>query len=150
MNASFEIFGKIFFIAQQWQALGDKEMSRIGLTTKQWMLLVVLEKLPVDPLPSVSESAIVFGTSRQNVKRIAADLEEKGFIEIVRDANDQRIQRLRLTGQHRPLFESAENLHWQSSFISRLFEGLDTAELNEMHKGISILLKNILHYEQNV
>jgi len=143
MKEMFEIFGKIFFIAQQWQVLGDKEMTRIGLTTKQWMLLVVLENFPQGTLPSVTATAKAFGTSRQNVKRIAGDLEEKGYLDILKDEDDQRIQRFRLTGIHRPLFDSPENRKWQEEFITGLFEGFENEDLSNLQKGISLLFDNL-------
>ncbi|MFZ5941424.1 MAG: MarR family winged helix-turn-helix transcriptional regulator [Bacteroidota bacterium] len=143
MEKMFEIFGKIFFIAQQWQVAGDRELGRIGLTTKQWMLLAVLEKMTASKSPTVTETARAFGTSRQNVKRIAADLEAKGFIEIIRDGSDHRIQRFRLTGLHHPLFDTPENQEWQAGFIARFFQGISAEQLDNMQEGINTLLENL-------
>ena len=148
MKDTYYIFGTIFFIAQKWQNIADRELGRrSGLTTKQWMLLVILSRVFKDRLPTLSETARSFGTSRQNIKRLASDLQEKGFIFIVQDPHDRRIQRLALTGKHGEVFEGEENLEWQEGFIRSLFTGLDGREQGQLSKLLYRLLKRIEHLE---
>ena len=106
MKDTYYIFGTLFFIAQKWQNIVDRKLgNRVGITTKQWMLLVILSRMFRDQLPTLSETAAAFGTSRQNLKRIASDLQDKGYVIITPDPGDQRVQRLALTGKHAEVFE---------------------------------------------
>ena len=140
----YEVFARFFFIAQKWQLLSDRELNKIaGITTKQWMLLVVLETIFRNHLPTISEAAMAFGTSRQNLKRIASDLQKNGFLIIAKDPVDSRILRLALTGKHRPYFQDEENIKWQERFISELFNGLNEEDINSLEKATGILYNNI-------
>ena len=144
MKDTYYIFGTLFFIAQKWQNIVDRKLGgRVGLTTKQWMLMVILSHMFRDQLPTLSEASAAFGTSRQNLKRIAADLQKKGFVIITPDPRDQRIQRLVLTGKHAELFEGEENQKWQEDFIRDLFVGMDRDEQARLSKSMYRLLKRI-------
>ena len=144
MKDTYYIFGTLFFIAQKWQNIVDRKLgSRTGITTKQWMLLVILSRMFKDKLPTLSEAATAFGTSRQNLKRIASDLEKKGYVIIAPDPGDQRVQRLTLTGKHAEVFEGDENQKWQEDFIRDLFVGLDKDERVRLSKSMYRLLKRI-------
>ena len=150
MKDTYYIFGTLFFIAQKWQNIVDRELgSKTGLTTKQWMLMVILSRLFRDHLPTISETANTYGTSRQNIKRIASDLQKKGYVIIAPDPADQRIQRLVLTGKHSEVFEGEDNLKWQEDFIRNLFVGLDESEQASLSKSLYRLLKRIDQIENS-
>ena len=150
MKDTYYIFGTLFFIAQKWQNIVDRELgNKTGLTTKQWMLMVVLSRLFKDRPPTISETASAFGTSRQNIKRIASDLQDKEFVIITQDPHDQRIQRLVLTGKHAEVFEGKDNLKWQEDFIRNLFVGLDEGEQARLSKSLYRLLKRIEQIEKS-
>ncbi len=147
MEKMYNIFGSMFFIAQQWQNIADKIIiPKIGITTKQWMLLAILGKVFTNHLPTISETAHAYGTSRQNLKRIALELQKKGFVIIANDPNDNRIQRIALTGKHKSYFEG-EHLKWQQDFITSLFKGFTENELIQLDKSTQKMLqiiKNII------
>lgn len=150
MKDTYYIFGLLFFIAQKWQNIVDRELgSKAGITTRQWMLMVVLSRLYRDRLPTISETANAFGTSRQNLKRIAYDLQGKGYLIIVPDPADQRVQRLSLTGKHTEVFEGEDNLKWQEDLIRNLFVGLDASEQARLSKSLYRLLKRIEQIEKS-
>ncbi|NLU39982.1 MAG: MarR family transcriptional regulator [Bacteroidales bacterium] len=130
MKEKENIFGLLLFVAQRWTVNGDALLTqKAGITTKQWMLLVILIKNFNDKQPTISETAKVFGTSRQNLKQVAESLQKKAFIDIKPDANDFRIQRISLTGKHEHFFLGEENEQWQKDFINSLFEGFTEEEL---------------------
>jgi DNA-binding MarR family transcriptional regulator len=120
------IFGSIFILAQKWQYLGDWELSADRLTTKQWLLLATIESFFQSP-PTLSEITAAFGTSRQNVKQIALNLEKRGFLEIKPDENDRRVLRFRVTQKSRDFWNRRANRDME--YISRLFEGLTDEEI---------------------
>ena len=131
------LFGMIFMLAQRWQYIGDRELKGSGVTTKQWFLLVTLHALFADP-PSLNDLAMAMGSSRQNVKQLALNLEKRGFIEIYQDVDDKRVQRFKLTPKNQAFWdERAEN---DEQFINSLFENLSTNDLSVTHRTIRSLL----------
>lgn len=144
MENAYQIFGNIFFIAQNWQTIADKELiAKAGITTKQWMLLVILSKVFEGQIPTLSEAADAYGATRQNVKRIAEDLQNKGFIMVTIDKKDKRKQRLVLTGQHKKHFEGEADLKWQENFVKKFFTGFSNTELENMRMLSDKLIENI-------
>jgi len=136
----FEIFGKIFFLSNRLEYLGDNDLRKDGLTTKQWQLIAVTGKYFAYP-PSVSEVAEVLSTTHQNIKQIALKLQEKGFISIEKDEKDRRVLRLRLTEKNRKYWESKSNE--DVVFINSLFSALTEKEIQELYALLNKLEKSI-------
>jgi DNA-binding MarR family transcriptional regulator len=144
MQEKENIFGLLLFVAQRWTVNGDSLlMKKAGITTKQWMLLVILVKNFINEHPTISETAKLFGTSRQNLVQVAQLLQKKGFIDIKPDPNDFRIQRIMLTGKHEQYFEGEENQQWQSDYINSLFKGFSGEELKTFSSYMDRLITNI-------
>lgn len=137
---TFEIFGKIFFLSNRLEYLGDNDLRKDGLTTKQWQLIAVTGKYFTYP-PSVSEVAEVLSTTHQNIKQIALKLQEKGFISIEKDEKDRRVLRLRLTEKNRKYWESKSNQDIE--FINSLFSALTEKEIQELYALLNKLEKSI-------
>lgn len=137
---TFEIFGKIFFLANRLEYLSDNELRKDGLTTKQWQLIAVTGKYFTYP-PSVSEVAEVLSTTHQNVKQIALKLQEKGFISIEKDEKDRRVLRLRLTEKNKKYWESKSTE--EIAFISSLFDGLTDQEIYDLYGLLNKVQKNV-------
>jgi DNA-binding MarR family transcriptional regulator len=137
---AFEIFGKIFFLSNRLEYLGDNDLRKDGLTTKQWQLIAVTGKYFTYP-PSVSEVAEVLSTTHQNIKQIALKLQEKGFISIEKDEKDRRVLRLRLTEKNRKYWESKSNQDIE--FINSLFSALTEKEIQELYALLNKLEKSI-------
>lgn len=132
-----EIFGMIFLLAQRWQNLGDQELASIGVTTKQWLLLVTLHVFFKEP-PTLSQLAEAMGSSRQNVKQLASNLQKAGFIEILPDAGDKRILRFRLTQKNADIWESRADQ--DEAYISSLFGDISHQDINITRATIEKLL----------
>jgi len=113
-----EIFGMIFLLAQRWQNLGDQELASIGVTTKQWLLLVTLRVFFKEP-PTLNQLAEAMGSSRQNVKQLASNLQKSGYLEIFQDTGDKRILRFRLTRKNAEVWEFRTQR--DEEYISSLF-----------------------------
>ena len=144
MQEKENIFGSLLFIAQRWTVKGDVLLKeKTGITTKQWMLLVILATQFEGKQPTITETANVFGTSRQNLKQVAISLQKKGFIDIKPDPKDFRIQRISLTGKHQPYFEGEKNEKWQADYINGLFNGFSNEELQTFNQYILKLTENL-------
>lgn len=144
MKEKDNIFGLLLFIAQRWTVNGDSILKeKVGITTKQWMLLAILMHSFENQHPTISETAKEFGTSRQNLKQVAISLQKKGFIDIKPDENDFRIQRISLTGNHMERFLGDENEKWQTNYINSLFKGFKNEEIIQLNEYVERLLENI-------
>ena len=139
-SETFEIFGKIFFLSNRLEYIGDKYLREDGLTTKQWQLIAVTGKYFTYP-PSLSEVADVLSTTHQNIKQIALKIQEKGFITIEKDEKDKRILRIKLTEKNRKYWESKSNE--ENAFISPLFAGMSDQEIKDLYYLLNKIQKNI-------
>ncbi len=127
------IFGHIFLLAQKWQYLGDRELSVDNLTTKQWFLLATIGTLFKTP-PTLTEVTEALGTSRQNVKQIALNLEKRGFLKIEPDENDRRMLRFKITQESNDFWEKRAGR--DEKYIADLFKGLTVEEIEIFYLGI--------------
>ncbi|HKK80720.1 MAG TPA: hypothetical protein VJ909_00645 [Prolixibacteraceae bacterium] len=144
MREEENIFGSILFIAQQWTAKSDALLNeKIGITTKQWMLLVILNKFFKSVNPTISQAAEAFGSSRQNLKQVAIPLQRKGFVTIKHDRNDSRVQRIGLTGKHEAFFDGNKNEQWQQNFINNLLSNLNEEEISLLDSFVEKLKLNL-------
>ena len=131
------IFGSLFTLANKLQVLGDAFDRNI--TIKQWLFLVGVTKFP-EP-PTVSEVAHFIGYSRQNAKRLAEALEERGYVTIGKDPGDARALRIAVTPACEAYFAGRSRREY--AFIEELFEGFDGALLDGFCAGLQKLGGNI-------
>ncbi|OCZ51434.1 MarR family transcriptional regulator [Dehalobacter sp. TeCB1] len=137
MKKQANIFGMIFVLANRLQVLGDAFDQNI--TIKQWLFLVSVARF--EEPPTVSEAADYIGYSRQNAKRLAATLEESGFITISKDKNDARALRIALTPKFNTYF--GERRHRELAFMQKLFNGFDPESTDGFYQGLVKIGRNI-------
>lgn len=131
-----ELFGSVFLLAQHLTRRADRALEPLGLTTKQWLLLAVLARGFPGRSPTVSEAAAVYGSSRQNVKKIAEQLAAAGWLEIRPDPEDGRAQRLVLTAKV-AAFDHAAGRARQAALFEEIFGGLDAASLASLARHVT-------------
>lgn len=131
------IFASIFALSNKLQVLGDAFDENI--TIKQWLFVVCVSKF--EEAPTLSEVASFIGYSRQNAKRIAALLQERGYISIAKDPEDARAWRISLTKKCTEYF--AQRHHRELEFLDQLFAGFDADLTREVFRGLTCLAANI-------
>lgn len=116
----------LFFVANRLETLSDRRLLPLGVTLKQWQLSVVLEQHKGEDL-SLSRLSALLGTSRQNVKQLALQLQRKGFCSIRPDGVDRRAMAVRLEPSAEEFWKGLdeENL----AFLERIFGGIDDGVL---------------------
>lgn len=141
------IYGGIFALSNKLQLMGDKFDPNIS--TKQWLLIAIIASFKA-VVPTISMTAEKIGSSRQNVKKMAAILEKRGFLTIVKDKEDGRIQRLELTKYCIDYFK--QRYDKEEKYIESLFEDFDETSLAGLFNGMNKLENNIARmasqYEQ--
>jgi len=123
-----DLFGSLFLLTQHLARRADTVMEPVELTTKQWLLLAILVKRFAGQTPTLTEAALWYGSSRQNVKQIALQLESRGYLRLVTDPKDRRALRLQLTDRVRRL-ETPEEHQRQADLLNGLFAALSDPEL---------------------
>lgn len=134
------IYGSLFLVGNKLQVLGDNYLRSSGITTKQWLLTVMLA-YNKDKNPTLTEMAEFIGSSRQNVKQLALKLEEKGFIRIEKDSKDSRILRLINTEKNQEFWESRNSE--DIKFIIELFKTLTLDEIDSLVSSLDKLFSKI-------
>lgn len=122
-----ELFGSLFVFLQRLTLRVEERLVRFGLTSRQWLLLGVLETSFRGYAPKISEVTATFGTTRQNVKQVALQLERHGWLRLERDPVDRRIVRLVLTDRVAEFHDPAVRAD-QAAFILAVFGGLTPEE----------------------
>lgn len=122
-------FGYLFLLAQRWQTQGDQFLAQWDLTTKQWLLLAILES-QFDQSATLGEAAAAYGSSHQNIKQMARSLEQAGFLRLFKDPGDKRVVRLELTPKNRQFWEVHEQETQQ--YVNRMFAPLTDGDIREL------------------
>ena len=136
----FDTFAKIFLLNNKLQYIIDKELQKDLLTTKQFLLIAAIEK-GFDNPPSVKEVAYALGTSHQNIKQIANQLQRKSFIAMEKDPDDRRVTRLKVTEKNRRYWDSKAGEHEEVVF--GLFSFLNEEEISIFHSTINKMLSSL-------
>jgi DNA-binding MarR family transcriptional regulator len=137
------IYGGVFALSNKLQLIGDKFDSNIS--TKQWFLIAIIASFQ-EEVPTISMTAERVGSSRQNVKKMASILEKKGFLRIVNDKEDGRIQRLELTKYCIDYFE--QRREGEQKYMENLFANFDEEMLFGFFRGMKQLEQNITRMEK--
>lgn len=122
------LFGGLFVASNTLQTVMDRQLKDVGLTSKQWLLMAVLEEFWKDKVPTLKEAANFMGTSHQNVKQIALKLQEKGFLALEKDEKDKRVMRIKRLVSGEDFGEAYQQ--GAVYFLDTLFGGFSADELD--------------------
>jgi len=139
------IFGTLMVITNRMDKLVERKLAPFDMTSKQWLLSAFTEKAFKSP-PTIKEAAQLMGSSHQNVKQVALKLENKGFMELLRDKKDHRVTRLKLTEKSMKFWNEMDSTC--SDFAEDVFQGMQEEELAILRNGIEKILGNISKMER--
>jgi DNA-binding MarR family transcriptional regulator len=128
----------LFLIQQRWSYTINKEFQKDNITTKQWLMLIMIGSA-FNTAPSMQEVAHAMSTTHQNVKQLATRLETTGFLKIERDPKNKRILRLKITEKSNEYWETRASEHAQS--IAEYFKTLEDFEVVSLFEIMSKLEK---------
>ena len=134
-----ESFGYLFLLSQRFEYMTDYVLREDNLTTKQLLTLISIGNV-FDHPPSIGEVAEVMSTSHQNIKKIALQLEKRGFVEIAEDEQDRRKKLLRLTDYNDEFWDQRAENHTKS--MVQLYSSLSKQELMAFHQTMTKLIAN--------
>lgn len=128
----------LFLVQQRWSYIISKELADDHITTKQWLMMIVMANAFQNP-PSMQEVADAMSTTHQNVKQLATRLEARGFLKIERDPENRRILRLKVTEECQNYWEKRTPEDIKS--IKKHFEGLEDEEVKSLFEIMGKLEK---------
>lgn len=120
----YVIFALIFMLSNRLQTIGDSFFDEVS--TKQWFVLLVLNMMQ-GYSPTLNELSEAVGSSHQNVKQLVLKLEQRGYVELSKDAEDARRLRIKAT----PKSEEFSIAYQEKSneFMEELFSDFNDADL---------------------
>ncbi len=123
-----DLFGSLLVLVQHLSRRLDEALAPLELTSRQWLLLAVMERWFPDHSPTLTEAAARFGTSRQNVKQVALGLQRRGYLRLVPDRTDRRATRLELTDKV-SIFYEPDLRAQRLEVLDAVFADLDPARV---------------------
>lgn len=136
----------LFLIQQRWGYVIGKDLSEDRITTKQWLMMIVIANA-FNHAPSMQEVADAMSITHQNVKQLAVRLEDRGFLKIERDPDNRRILRLKITEECQQYWEKRSPEDIKS--INALFKDLNDTEMKNFFEIMGKLEKISLNlYEE--
>ena len=139
------IFASIFILANRLQTACEKIQKDI--TMKQWLMLALISK--TDSKQNLSNIGKIMGCSRQNIKKLARPLQEKGYIEFVKGDNNSL--NIITTDKFDQYSKSMANRHSKS--LELLFDEFSNEELINMAKYFDkffLTIENVEAYGEEI
>ena len=130
------IFSELFILQNKMQTNFDKILGDI--TSKQFIILMIVDAFPCPP--TLTEVAKHAGCSRQNVKKVAAVLERKGYISLNSEKGSRAV-RIVLEQKFYNFFEVF--MQKAGAGLEELFRGMNEADIESLFKGLHLVEQNI-------
>ena len=134
------IFISMMLLSTQMETSLDRALASSGLTSTQWFMSILLETAFSQP-PTLKQAAAKLGTSYQNIKQIALNLQKRGLVEVRKDPDDARITRLHLVAGQDAFWHEADEKG--SAYLTALFDGISESDLLHTVKILQRIQKNL-------
>lgn len=128
-----ETFALTFLVAQHLGRAADAALAPLGVTCRQWLLLALLTRRFPTP-PTLSEAAEAYGTSRQNVKQLAEQLQDRGFVSLRADPADARKLRIHVLPKVAEAFDTPAERAREAELLRQLFAPLPEDDVRTLQR----------------
>ncbi|MDF1569869.1 MAG: MarR family transcriptional regulator [Spirochaetaceae bacterium] len=135
-----DLIQAVFTLSRLWEKTFDQTFASDGITVKQFFLMAALDRSTRPAPPTLGEAADDLLMSYQNVKKLALQLEQRGFVQLIRDENDRRVLRIHTTEASRNYWASRSS-NDETAFKS-LFRKLSDQRIDKTCKNLARLIKN--------
>ena len=132
LDPRYLMYGSLSVLDNRIAALQSEEFK--DLTMKQHFLLVSIGTF--DDNPTLSDVSDLIGCSYQNVKRMAEQLQDKGYLTIHKDEEDRR--KLRLVPEEKLMDMTQDKQEVTQQFMDRMYR--DISE-DDLMTALSVILK---------
>lgn len=132
MDPRYLMYGSLSVLDNKIAALQSEEFK--DLTMKQHFLLVSIGTF--DDNPTLSDVSQLIGCSYQNVRKMAEQLQAKGYLTICKDEEDKR--KLRLVPAEKLMNLTQDKQEVTLQFMDRMYR--DISE-DDLMTALSVILK---------
>lgn len=132
MDPRYLMYGSLSVLDNRIAALQSEEFK--DLTMKQHFLLVSIGTF--DDNPTLSDVSQLIGCSYQNVRKMAEQLQVKGYLTICKDEEDKR--KLRLVPAEKLMNLTQDKQEVTQQFMDRMYR--DISE-DDLMTALSVILK---------
>lgn len=136
------LFMGVFVQENRLHAIMDRYLT--GLTSKQWLLMVVADSFK--ELPDLSTLAKVLGCSRQNIKKLAVSLETAGYVELKASKNDARSLCVQITEKGKYIIDNSKNL--EEKVHEAVFRDFTEKEIEQYYRLSDKMMKGFGYLEE--
>ena len=143
------IFSGVFVLENKLHTVLDRYLE--GITSKQWLVLVVASSFSTPP--DLSKVGKALGCSRQNIKKLALALEKEGMVSLIESESDGRSLCIHLTVKGRIILQNSKNL--ENKVYNSLFKEFTQDDINsyyslskKFNNGIDHLVKCFLDLKE--
>lgn len=136
------LFSGVFVQENRLHAILDRNLN--GITTKQWLLLVVSSSLP-NP-PDLTTLGKILGCSRQNIKKLALSLEKDGLLTLSPSTSDKRSLCVSILDKGKTIIEDSKEM--EDKVYGSLFKDFSEEDISEYFKLSEKFSKGIGYLEE--
>lgn len=151
-NINASVIFHVIKLSETWKRNGDMITQQFGITTQQWLILLLLAKdpnilyfkdNPQEKPMMAKELAEAMNVSRANITNLLNVLIRKKLVMQVEDAHDKRRKRLSLTDAGERLVEKMEVV--RQEYNRRLFAKFSKAQKLQFNAFIDVCLQAMRH-----
>ncbi len=143
-NQCKAIFASVFIVGNRLQTIFDNNIPEISL--KQFMLLIMIRQSE-EPL-TFTRLGKLLGCSRQNIKKLAASLEKKGFVVLKKSEKDVRAVNICPTEKMEDYFEEVFSAYQKD--LQYLFEVYSQEEVKQLFRLMMKLYDGTENLERRI
>ena len=134
------LFAGVFIQENKLHAIFDRYSK---IPSKQWLLMAVSTSF--DETPDLTMLAKAMGCSRQNVKKLAMQLEKNGYVKLEKSSKDARSLCVRVSEKGKVF--AKEMVDITDQVHQALFSEFNDDEINEYYRLSIKLMHGIDHLE---
>ena len=151
-NLNASVIFHVIKLSETWKRNGDAITQQFGITTQQWLILLLLAKdpnilyfkeNPQEKPMMAKELAEAMNVSRANITNLLNVLIRKKLVVQLEDIHDKRRKRLSLTEAGKKLVEKMEFV--RQEYNKRLFAKFSKADKLQFTQFIDICLQAMRH-----
>jgi DNA-binding MarR family transcriptional regulator len=134
-EAVTELILEVFRLNGRLLVVGDRLVSRLGLTSARWQVLgaIALAERP-EPVAWLARS---MGLNRQGVQRIVNELAAEGYVALAPNPHHRRASLVVLTAKGKTAFAAVDRL--QTPWVNALVKGIGVEDIAAAKRIVAIL-----------
>lgn len=137
ISSEYYIYGLLFSLSNRIQKIGDGVFEDMTIKQHFFMLGLFLFQSP----PSLKEMADLIGCSYQNIKTMAKNLEEKGFLSIEKSPEDRRRLLLIATDKFEKVADKQKDL--SQDFMEGMYRNIPKENVKITFETLHAMDKNL-------